>query len=376
MKKSLLALAVLGAFATGAQAQSTSVTLYGIVDGGLLHSTGNAATNGTRFGFTSGIEATNRWGIRGREDLGGGLAATFGLENGFNLGNGVNNGALIGAALGSVNGKLFDRGATVGLTGGFGSVTLGRNWTPFVLSQVFVDSNNFSNFGSLNSLAFQAHNAGGALAKINRGFTYYWTDNSISYTTPNLGGFTGSLLYGMPGVVGNNTAGTTLSASGVYRNGPLVASIGYFDSKNNAVAVNGSAAPNTTSGQRAWTVGGKYNFGVATVGLTYADYRDPSTSGATEERTKFWDLGASVPFGGSAIFYANYINSRDAVTSTRNSQLYKFAVDYNLSKTTTAYVNLGFTRNNSAASMGVMNAGYTAAGQNQTALGVGMRKAF
>src|SRR4051812_48614424 len=111
MKKSLLALAVLGAMASAAQAQ-TSVTLYGIVDGGLLYRSGLPAVVGTgtdsAWSFGSGIEATNRWGIRGSEDLGGGLSATFALENGFASGTG---GFLGSGATTAISGKLFDRGA-------------------------------------------------------------------------------------------------------------------------------------------------------------------------------------------------------------------------------------------------------------------------
>src|SRR4051812_44913153 len=83
MKKSLLALAVMGAFASAAQAQ-TSVTLYGILDAGLNYTNAQSATNDSVLRYTAN-EISSRWGIRGSEDLGGGLSATFALENGFNL---------------------------------------------------------------------------------------------------------------------------------------------------------------------------------------------------------------------------------------------------------------------------------------------------
>ncbi len=376
MKKSLLALAVLGAFAGAAQAQS-SVTLYGIVDAGVLYTTGNqsaaagavAGQTGNRIGFQSGIEATNRWGIRGSEDLGGGLAATFALENGFSSATGgmLGNGA---AGTGPVAGKLFDRGATVGLKGGFGSVTLGRNWSPFVLSQIAVDSNGFSNFGSLNSLAFQATSAN----PVAQGFSYYWVDNSIVYNTPSFSGFDASLLYGFGNVAGDNGAGRTWSLSGKYANGPLTVAAGYFDSKNNGALVNGAAVPTTESGQRAWHIGGKYNFGVATAHVEFANYKNPFQSDLFN--TDFWSIGAAAPIGTNMVFLANWIHKKDKNVSDRNADLFKFAVDYNFSKTTTAYVNLGFTRNKRLGNTGLLNSGYTVAGENQTALGVGLRKAF
>jgi GBP family porin len=373
MKKSLLALAVLGAMASAAQAQ-TSVTLYGIVDGGVIYRSGLNAAGDSSWAFGSGIEATNRWGIRGSEDLGGGLSAIFGLENGFNLGNGVANGNL-GAAFGSVNGQLFDRGANVGLKGSFGTVTLGRNWNPFVLSQVAVDSNNFSNFGSLNSLACQQTTVtGGAVAGTNACLAAYWTSNSISYTTPNFNGFSASALVGLGGVAGDNSAGRTVGLSGTYANGPLTVAAGYYDTKVNGAAVNGSTAANTLSGARAWHLGGKYNFGVATVSLEFANYRDPSADALAN--TDFWDLGGAIPVGPNGVVYLNYLRKKDKNFSGNNGHLYKIAYDHNFSKTTTAYVNLGFTRNSATGTMGLLNGGFTAAGQNQTALGVGLRKAF
>jgi predicted porin len=378
MKKSLLALAVLGALASAAQAQ-TSVTLYGIVDGGLLYRTGVNAAGDRQWLFGNSIEATNRWGIRGSEDLGGGLSATFALENGFNLGNGNSLGA---SGLPVLAGKLFDRGATVGLKGSFGTLTMGRNWSPFVLSQIAIDSNNFSNFGSLNSLSFQLIPGGATnlAANYGHGFSYYWVDNSLSYTTPNFNGFSAGVLYGLGGVAGDTSAGRTLSVSGTYANGPLTVAAGYFDSRLNG-ATGGSnqtvtvipTIPNTESGQRAWHLGGKYNFGPVTASLEYANYKVPYLSSLNVD---YWDLGASIPVGPNGVVYLNYLNKKDKDVSNNNGQLYKIAYNHNFSKTTTGYIDLGFTRNNSTGTLAVQNSSYTGAGQNQTALAVGMRKAF
>ena len=166
--------------------------------------------------------------------------------------------------------------------------------------------------------------------------------------------------------------------------------IGYFDSAANglnggngnqtlggtlvAPVANPFSTPLTEDGQRAWHAGGKYNFGVAAVSLEFANYRNPFFE--SNFNTDFWDIGASVPVGPAAIFYFNYLHKKDKNFSSNNSNLYKFAIDYNMSKTFTAYANLGFTNNSSTGTMGVMNSGNTFAGQNQAALGVGLRKAF
>ena len=119
MKKSLLALVALGAFAGAAHAQS-SVTLYGIIDEGFIFN--NNAKGGHLYGLSSGVMQGSRFGLRGTEDLGGGLKAIFVLENGFD----VNSGRL------GQGGLMFGRQAYVGLSSQFGTVTLGRQYDSVV----------------------------------------------------------------------------------------------------------------------------------------------------------------------------------------------------------------------------------------------------
>src|ERR1700688_4160657 len=115
MKKTLLALAVLGASAGVASAQQSNVTIYGIVDAGVAYKNdGNPA--GNTLSLESGQQNSSRLGFKGTEDLGGGLSAIFTLENGFNVDNGT---------LGNTS-RLFGRQAWVSLNGGFGSAKLGR----------------------------------------------------------------------------------------------------------------------------------------------------------------------------------------------------------------------------------------------------------
>lgn len=112
MKKSLLALAVLGAFAGAAQAQS-SVSIYGIIDTGVVYQSKVATTNGgtgSKFGLNSGVIQGSRIGFKGVENLGGGLSAVFNLETGFNNDTGALQGS--DAVSGS---NLFRRKSVVGL---------------------------------------------------------------------------------------------------------------------------------------------------------------------------------------------------------------------------------------------------------------------
>ena len=133
MKKKFIALAVLGAVAGAAQAQS-AVTIYGIVDTGvtytnkvLLPSTTTRAT-GSKFSVDSGMLSGSRLGFKGTEDLGGGLKALFQLEMGFKNDTGTIDGSNNGVA--NTN-TLFRRLSVVGLSGNFGSILLGRRKRSF-----------------------------------------------------------------------------------------------------------------------------------------------------------------------------------------------------------------------------------------------------
>ena len=120
MKKSLIALAALAA--VGAASAQSSVTLYGVVDAGYSWARDTRIFFGTknertRTGFTSGNLSGSRWGLKGQEDLGNGLAAVFNVEAGFD----------------SINGDFtdgFNRRSVVGLKGAFGQVLVGRDDTP------------------------------------------------------------------------------------------------------------------------------------------------------------------------------------------------------------------------------------------------------
>src|SRR6202521_4708130 len=123
MKKTILATAAFALVgATGSAQAKNSVTLYGVIDTGLIY-VHNANGNEKLVGTNSGTLSGDRWGLKGQEDLGGGLKAIFQLENGFD----VNTGKL------GQSGREFGRQAFVGLTADqYGTVTLGRQYDPLV----------------------------------------------------------------------------------------------------------------------------------------------------------------------------------------------------------------------------------------------------
>jgi len=268
MKKSLLALVALGAFAGAAQAQS-SVTLYGIVDEGLLFN--NNAGGQRQYQLASGNLQGSRFGLRGAEDLGGGLKAIFVLENGFNTSTG---------ALGQ-GGNMFGRQAFVGLShDSYGRVTLGRQYDSVVDFVGALES------GSQWAAGYGAHP--GDLDNMNNSNR---TNNAIKYTSPVYAGLQFGAVYSLGGVAGDYSRNQIWSVGVGYTNGPLVLGGAYLNVRdpnysffgNNPSSKTSTTLPsslNMTSPvysgyasantQQVAAVGGAYTIGAATLGVTYS----------------------------------------------------------------------------------------------------------
>ncbi|XUW88087.1 porin [Burkholderia sp. M6-3] len=351
MKKSLLALAALGAFAGVAHAQS-SVTLYGIIDEGFNINTNSGGKH--LYNLSSGVMQGSRFGLRGTEDLGGGLKALFVLENGFD----VNNGKL------GQGGLMFGRQAYVGLSSQFGTVTLGRQYDSVV-----------DYVGPLEA----GDQWGGYIAAhpgdIDNFNNAYRTNNTVKYTSADYAGLKFGGTYSFGGVAGNFTSNQIWSLGAGYNNGPLVLGVGYLNARTPAasgglfnnggtIATNTPATPTAAanfavtspvyagfSSANTYQVvgaGGAYTFGAATVGLTYSNIR-------------FANLGASFasPFKGQSATFNNaeinfkyqltpallvgaaydYTRGADIAGASR-AQYHQGAlgVDYFLSKRTDVYV--------------------------------------
>ncbi|WP_433706420.1 porin [Paraburkholderia sacchari] len=297
-----IAVAGLGVVGSTAFAQS-SVTLYGLLDVGINY-TSNA--NGKPlFNMTSGMLNGSRFGLQGKEDLGGGLAAVFRLENGFDITNGK---------LGQ-GGLMFGRQAWVGLSDKqYGTVTLGRQYDSIV---DFVNPFAVANTWGGPPLAHPGDVD--QMAHTNR------TNNSIKYASPEFYGFRVGGMYGMGGVAGDFTKNQIYSLGASYENGPLTAGVGYLnvrqpnvsfwgDTGSPAAASNGvpganfAGSPVTTgfasaNSLQAIAVGAAYQLGSVRLGANYSN-------------TQFRDLGKSsagpVPAGGisgTATFNTGEINA-------------------------------------------------------------------
>lgn len=400
MKKTLIAFAALSAIAGMAQAQST-VTLYGLLDGNIQSLKTNVISGGTIQSLTqaridSGGLNGSRFGMRINEDLGGGLSAIGNLEAGFSLDTGASGagGGTYGVAGAA---PLFGRRANVGLSGGFGTVTIGRNSSSYddvsadhtMMEQTIFDPTNVNN--GVSTLGTPLRNASVALAApggltaanisafnsasvglLSRNTTWlgYATrhNNSVKYISPNFGGFTGSLMYGL-GEDKTNTVGASrmISANLKYANGPLLISGGYQSEGTTRTASTSPSLDNAL-------ISAAYDLGVAKIGAGYnvAKYKDVAP-GVSLDAQKEYSLSVAVPFGATVVSAA-YGRSRgnDFGTSTGLG----IQALYSLSKRTTLYAGAQSTKNYDklANVVTLINPG-SSIGKTQT-YGVGVRHRF
>ena len=280
MKKlTLVAGAVLGLVsATSAMAQS-SVTLYGIVDAAVVYTT--KQVGGSKTAIDAGQLATSRWGMRGTEDLGGGLKANFNLEGtlindtgaaglGFG-GNAPASGAVVTASPGGASNSLFDRQATVGLSGGFGSINLGRQNILGVDSIGLADPISLAQPGINPNVAFSALNRGDLYSTFgtNDGGAALRQNNSIRYVTPIMSGFGGALMHGFGEQAGNSSANTYSGISGFFSDGKSGVALAYAQLRNRT----------DSSKLTLWGGGAKYALNTAlTLRATYAQNKVDTTN--------------------------------------------------------------------------------------------------
>ena len=346
MKKTLAAVAVLGAFAGSALA--ADVQLYGLVDTGLryMHFDGDAAAAGydavDKFEMKSGMQSGSRFGFKGTEDLGNGLTVGFVLESQFNSDDG------------SLSDKdhFFRREASLFLEGGFGKIAMGR------IGSINNGVSSWAQFGMLSAFGTSwDYSAQMGTWAVGAGI---W-DNMIAYQTPTFAGFTVYAQYGMGSNNNENESSSDryYALGAKYANGPLNLYLA-VDSINYQTADANGALPNADDIDDSLTVtfGGNYDFEVLKLfaGAQYFDEAKVSSAfgllGATDYNdtfsTKFkgWSLGvsANIPVaGGSVLVGAGYMDAEaaDSQKTADKDELTRWVVsagyDYPLSKRTNVY---------------------------------------
>jgi predicted porin len=356
MKKTLVAMAALAAASAFAQ---SSVTLYGIGDiwFGTLKNGAPGAVSQTL--LNSGGLQGSRFGLRGSEDLGGGLKAEFQFENGFSLDTGAtsttNSGAgwtvatfnvgtpPAGVPAANQTAAIFGRQAFIGLNGGFGGVRLGRQYSAYDELRGGTDT--------LGHTSFSATAGTGAWDRNGANYTFR-VNNMIRYETPNMSGFTAAFGYGL----GENKtvaagADSVTSLKAQYANGPIMAGIAFQTEKLGGAPVS----------LKHTLVAGSYDLGVAKINAGF------NTSKFGTLKDSEYSFGATVPMGAFSLA-GSYGSSKTKIAGLSASKASAFGVQgiYSLSKRTSAYVGLQNAKTENAAGATITKTNLFALGLRHT----------
>jgi predicted porin len=359
MKKSLIALAVMAA--AGAASAQSSVTLFGIVDATLQWSKGSAGD--VRFAVVNSGYNSSRLGFRGTEDLGGGMAASFWLEAGVNNDNGSGQNTVVNSGTNAQvggGGLTFNRRSTVSLSGGWGELRIGRDYTPSFWNLTVFDP--FGTNGSGTTATLQ----GGAT-----GVNTVRASNSIGYFMPaNIGGVYGQVQYA-ENELPNNTGpaidnGRYLGFRVGYASGPF--NVAFAAGRTDVVDVVG--ADNIL----AMNLGGSWDFGMAK--LMGQLVMDRNAGGVDTADGKGFLIGGLVPVGAGEIRLAYSQYKFD--TALGDPKVKKMAVGYvhNLSKRTAVYATLAHLKNSGGAAQAVNGNAVGAANDSSSAVDLGIRHSF
>jgi len=336
--------------AGSAQAQTaTGVTLYGLVDTGIEYlSHAGADGSGAQYRMSPGNVTGSRWGLRGREDLGGGLTAVFVLESGVNSDTGTS----------GQGGRLFGRQAYMGLQGPWGMVTLGRQINTLYEMFVPFDPVRYTSYGLLAQDAQFANRA----------------DNAVKYTG-NFGNLTVIGLYSAgydatiangSEVPGNPRVGQEVGAGVSYTIGKLGMVLDYDQRRGTTAAT----APNI---ERRYATGLLWQSGPFTASLGYRFLQ--GTIAAPSLRAHLYWLGGSYNFTPAFVLRGGVYRT-DVRDSPNDAMSYALAAAYSLSKRTDLYLNASYMDNKGASRLGVANGGTVAPGVNQTGVVAGIKHIF
>lgn len=317
MKKSLLALTLLGAFTSAAFAQSSTpasnISIYGIVDLGFNFEKGTES----RTALGSGNQSGSRLGFKGTEDLGGGLSAIFQLENGFNADAGT-------LAQGS---RVFGRRATVGLSGEFGELNLGRRNTPYYNAIDGVDPMNVGFAGNASNLIEKT----GSLADLSG----VRMENSVFYTSPVLmNSLKAELAWGLGEVAGNNAAFRQFGGSLNYSQDAFTIVLAHHNAKD---ALGDKNRKNTI-------LTGKYAMPSLTLHIAFAGNRKDDSYKSDDIL-----LGVSVPLQDGHKLMASYIRKNDKSALNADAKQAALAYTYDISKRTNFYASYAKISNDTGA---------------------------
>ncbi|AOK52762.1 porin [Burkholderia stagnalis] len=374
MKTKLAALAALAACSAGAHAQS-SVTLYGVIDTGLLYQSTSAASfspnapnTGKVFRMKDGGIYSSFWGIKGREDIGGGYAINFKLQGSFDSGTGR---LQLSDTPGAV--AIFNQVASVGVSGPFGTFNAGRQIVPMIYAMADTDVRNAQFFGSILTAWLGINTAAGwPGTSTNGAIGALYDSNALVYQSPTFGGVSVALEFAPGGVAGQFQGGTRESVVVKYANDGLNLAAVYYNG-HDANPAPGST-PTGVNNNRFMYVGAKYTRDAFSVSASYANGKNPAHS----DRANFDMMSAGVGYRftpalqmTSAVYYL-----KDRNRSANKSTSIVLGADYSLSKRTMVYAQVGHVNNRGTMDQMLVYGQPVAPGVGTTAAMIGLRHNF
>jgi predicted porin len=345
---------------SGSAAGESSVSLYGIADAGLVREAGGSAGGMTR--MSSGVASASRLGIRGSEHLGGGMAAIFTLESGVR----IDTGELDSAA------TPFNRQAYVGIKSAAGTLTLGRQYTPY--------------HNTLTGVAdpFGTGLAGTAKNLFPDSGSNVRTSNTLMYAMPAKHGVTGELAYSAGEQV-SASAGRQLGAALGYAAGKLNLRLA-FNRKNSDIAANGGVVAVQRSIGRNTLLAANYDFGVLKAYLAYGIDQGFNSAPLANANNPYGGvrpsasldgaeilLGFAAPLAGGSLL-GSLMHKDDKTAFNQDAHAWGLGYLYPLSKRTTVYSAYARIANGHGAGYTVAN--NSDAGSGNSALNLGVRHAF
>lgn len=350
-QQTLIRLALLAAgivLAAPALAQS-SLSVYGLLDVGLLRESGGAAVAASK--VASGVSNGNRLGLKGEEELATGWAALFLLESGFQVDDG-NMG----------QGALFGRQSYVGLRGPVGSVTIGRQYTAHFDTLALADPFQSGTVGDAKNLAPSTGDANTRMT------------NSVKLNTTALHGWSGELQYAPGEVAGDSRARRQLGGALSYAAGPIKARVGYHQRRS--TTKDGGIARNTL-------LAITYNFGLFKAHFGYGVNQGINSStprnldnpyGYTvapvnSANSADWLLGLSAVHGRHT-WLASCVRKDDRTLANQDAVQYALGHRYALSQRTDTYLVLAHISNRNGAGYTVGHASSTGTGNRAASVGV------
>ena len=367
--------AVVAALAPGVAAQS--ITLYGTADAGIAFQRTDAPGAGTVTAVSSGVLSASRWGVRGSEELGDGLRAIFQLEAGLDLDTGAakaysgNPATATPSAQNGVSGTGFNRRSYAGLASSrYGTLALGRDYTPLYHAGLNSDIFRLGLFGNLQQIA---QPAGGAER-------FAWVSNGVFYTSPTWAGLQGRAVYSFGSESAGGAGGLPRHANEFaglglqYAVGGLAVNASYQVLRFPRVAGTPPAFTGATERKKDGLIGAKYSFGDFAVAAGYWEVGSPQNA------SNRW-LGASMKIGrGTVLAQVQGLQQDNPAGAERKATVWALGYVYNMSQRTALYSSYGSVANNATAAFALVASDVAVAagrpGADPSALAFGMRHSF